>query len=343
MHIRNYLQVCLLFTTFIACRQGADNVQTMAANTGSISPSGEGKAAQQKKPATADIIFQSADGGQTWQDISEGLPVDLLVMRIVPGQNGEVYLGAERGVYRYSPPPAAATWTNELPMNDQVVGVFSGETGLYASWIKSGIFKNLPGRSTWMPMDSPTEDNQFVWSAVETPEGAVLVSNESGIYKTTDEGIKWTHVFRDASPTSLKIENGVLYGVCFNGILRSTDGGNHWDWALEDGGSYKSIHQLDGALVAFMYKEGTWKTRFLSTSNLDTNWQHLAKGLSGMKSINDFEQAGDTIYCSHDGGVSRSDDRGKTWKLLRPAPEDNMMLRLAISGGKVFVVKTAGC
>jgi photosystem II stability/assembly factor-like uncharacterized protein len=337
MHLPSFFQACLILS-FLACQQGAKNAPTLTAHA-VINPAAD---QETRTTAAAGIVFQSADNGESWQDISAGLPEDLLVMRILPGKTGEVYLGAEHGLFRYSPPPATDTWTNEFPMNDMVVGIFSGPTGMYVRWVENGFFKNLPGKADWMPMNDPSA-KKYVWSAVETPEGAVVVCNENGIFKTNDDGESWKQVFREESPYSLHIDNGLLYGVCFGGILRSTDGGDHWDWEMKDDGSYKSIYRLDGALIALVRKEDTWTTRFLSASTLHKNWQHLAAGLSGMRNINDFEQAGDTLYCSHEGGVSRSDNRGKTWQLLLPAPKDNLILRLTLSGGKVFVVKSTGC
>jgi hypothetical protein len=47
-------------------------------------------------------VYQSDDGGANWQDISAGLPPELLVMRILPGKDGEIFLGAQNGVFRYN-------------------------------------------------------------------------------------------------------------------------------------------------------------------------------------------------------------------------------------------------
>jgi photosystem II stability/assembly factor-like uncharacterized protein len=319
-----------------ACQNRIEHPPALAAAHANARPKVE------KQAETREIVYQSDDGGESWQDISAGLPAELLVMRIIPGKDGEVFLGAQNGVFRYNPPPSVETWSNEFPMYDLVIGVFSGPSGLYVSWVENGFFRNIPGKKTWMPMGSPAAQ-QYVWSAVETPEGAMVVCNESGIYKTTDGGESWKLVFQEVAPASLHIENGILYGVCPGGILCSTDGGESWSWRLQDKSSHKSLYRLDGRLTALISKNDACTLAFPNDPNVKPNWPDLAAGLSGIKYINQLEQAGNTLFCSHRGGISRSDNRGKTWRLLMPAPDENTVLRFAVSKGKVFVVKATGC
>ncbi|MEY3249073.1 MAG: hypothetical protein RL742_1116 [Bacteroidota bacterium] len=342
-HVRIMLQTRFLLLPlllFVACQQGADHPTVRAAAQVGAQPTNE------KWLETREIVYQSDDGGANWQDISAGLPPELLVMRILPGKDGEIFLGAQNGVFRYNPPPSVETWSNEFPMYDQVVGVFSGPSGMYVSWVENGFFKNMPGKTAWMPMGSPAE-KQYVWSAVETPAGAVVVCNESGIYKTADGGKTWKPVFQEVAPSNLYIENGILFGVCFGGILRSTDDGETWAWILQDKGSYKSLHLLDGRLTALIRKADACTLTFPGDPNAKPNWPDLSAGLSaglsGIKHINELQQAGNTLFCSHSGGISRSDNRGKTWRLILPAPDENTVLRLAVSKGKIFVVKATGC
>lgn len=328
--------VLLPLLCFAACQNRADHPHALAAAHATSLPANE------KWLETREIVYQSDDGGESWQDISAGLPPELLVMRVLPGKDGEIFLGAQNGVFRYNAPPSVETWSNEFPLYDQVIGVFSGPSGLYVSWVENGFFKNIPGKTSWMPMGSPAE-KQYVWSAVETPAGAVVVCNENGIYKTADGGKTWKLVFQEVAPSNLYIENGILFGVCFSGILRSADGGENWEWVVQDKGSYKSLHLLDGRLTALIRKSDACTLTFPGDPDAKPNWPDLATGLSGIKHINELQQAGNTLFCSHNGGISRSDNRGKTWRLILPAPDENTVLRLAVSKGKIFVVKATGC
>jgi photosystem II stability/assembly factor-like uncharacterized protein len=334
MTLTRFLLLPLL--CFVACQNQANHPLALAAAQHNALPKA------QKWADTREIVYQSDDGGETWQDISAGLPSELLVMRVLPGKDDAIFLGAQNGVFRYNPPPSVETWSNEFPLHDLAIGVFSGPSGMYVSWVENGFFKNIPGKTAWMPMGSPAE-RQYVWSAIETPEGAIVVCNESGIYKTTDGGETWKLVFQEAAPASLYLENGTLYGVCSGGILCSTDGGENWSWRLQDKGSHKSLHRLDGRLTALIRKDEAYTLAFPDESDAKTNWPALAAGLAGIRHINDLEQSGNTLFCSHGGGISRSDNRGKTWRLIMPAPEENTVLRLALSKGQIFVVKSTGC
>ena len=66
------------------------------------------------KSGVANIIFKSADGGQTWQDISEGLPENLQEDVIQRGSffadDSAFYLRVGNGIYQTKPNSAAPFW-----------------------------------------------------------------------------------------------------------------------------------------------------------------------------------------------------------------------------------------
>src|SRR4051812_40300865 len=70
-----------------------------------------------RSPAIANIIFKSADGGQTWQDISKGLPEKLQREGVWSGgllaNNRGLYLRAGNGIYHNEPNSTTPFWTKE--------------------------------------------------------------------------------------------------------------------------------------------------------------------------------------------------------------------------------------
>src|SRR6187399_2561155 len=104
------------------------------------------------KPGVANIVFKSTDGGQTWQDISKGLPENLQE----DGLRGDSIFANDKGLflrvgnelYHSIPNATAPFWTKEI-FADQHSSVTSGiVTNKY--W---GInLKTTNGTSVWSPI-----------------------------------------------------------------------------------------------------------------------------------------------------------------------------------------------
>src|SRR5476649_602566 len=82
----------------------------------------EGKAGEKTTKGTkaghVTIIFRSTDGGQTWQDISEGLPENLQREGVRSdgffANDRGLYLRAGNAVYHSEPNSTTSFWTKEI-------------------------------------------------------------------------------------------------------------------------------------------------------------------------------------------------------------------------------------
>ena len=90
---------------------------------------------EEKLTGIANIIFKSTDGGQTWQDISEGLPEKLQragVWRDGLFANDQgLYLRAGNGVYHNEPNSTTPFWTKEIFPGKQR-NITPGKNGIFA-------------------------------------------------------------------------------------------------------------------------------------------------------------------------------------------------------------------
>jgi photosystem II stability/assembly factor-like uncharacterized protein len=316
----------------------------------------------------ANILFQSADGGKTWQDYSRGLPEKLQINSVF-AQNGEVYLGVNNGTIYHSRNPEKGIWDLEVvggafqsfgsteENENMVTNIFSGRAGLYACVYKGGFFRKKAGSSTWQPMHLALGEN-IIQAVVEKPDGTIFVGCPGGIYKSEDDGKSWKHVFEEGWVNSLVAANGVLIGSGSKGLLRSTDGGEHWNCVLPDEGSVYNTSIIEGRLpvvrdrfaalrVASPRHSEMEPAQLLRTStDGGKTWERMAEMISPMKEMNNLTQVGEYLFCSHRDGISRSSDWGETWELVRPAidPDELWRFKLAGSGKSVFaVVVWGGC
>ncbi len=231
MQIR-MLTLLLFLQSFVACQQNQDEALSLAANIVLQSSSTSHQVPEKIPPFAKSIIFKSSDGGQTWEDISAGLPKNLGVNRVFVGDS-DVFLTAEKVLYHSSTAAAVPIWENEAFLNVEISDMFSGRNGPYISSYKNGFFKEIPGIGVLIPMHDALKD-KTVRAILETPDGTLFVGCESGLYKSTDAGKNWKQVFAEVGINSLVEADGVLISGTYQGLMRSTDGGEHWDWVLTE-------------------------------------------------------------------------------------------------------------
>jgi hypothetical protein len=107
------------------------------------------------KPGVANIVFKSTDGGQTWKDISEGLPEivgykdeGIHIDDFFADDRG-LYLSAGNWIYHNTPNSTASFWSKEILPDDHRSIAPAGKTGVFAyNASKSKFSRNTTGTST---------------------------------------------------------------------------------------------------------------------------------------------------------------------------------------------------
>ncbi len=334
MRIYN-LAFLLFFQSFLSCQQVQENAFSFTDGL----PAGQDVG---KAPApAANIIFQSADGGQTWQDISAGLPAGLQAEGFFAG-DGELYLRAEQGMYRSSTASKAPVWEKELSLDDRGTTVSPGQAGVIAYSNSGRFFQKLNGTGVWLPVFTNFQD-QSVRTIFEASDGTVFVGCDNGIFKSADHGKTWEHVFENGWVIHMVESDGVL--ICTNqqGILRSTDGGEHWDVVLSEGGVGIAVERIEGGFAAITYNTDSKTRRVRISADGGKTWQPIDAGLAPDPLIASIKQVGGYFFCGHPDGIFRSADRGKTWELLLPSIEKKVF-NLSVSGNVIYAVpRDGGC
>jgi photosystem II stability/assembly factor-like uncharacterized protein len=330
----------LLIQSFVACQSVQQNDTPLEANL-SLQTFTDSWLDPEKAilPAT-NIVFQSIDGGQTWQDVSAGLPGGLPVEYFLT-QNGEVILGAESGLYRSKSTASAPIWENERQLMGQFSGVFPGRTGLYAYSNQDGFFQSI-SKGTWMPvfMDMKIQARPFR-TIMETLNGTLFVGTDNGIFKSVDQGKTWKHVYEDGWMIHMVESNGVLLCTNQHGILRSTDNGEHWDLVISEGGVGIAVEVIEGGFAAITYNTESKTRRVRISSDGGKTWQPIDAGLRPHANIASIKQVGKYFFCGHPDGIFRSSDRGKTWQLLL-CSINKKVFNLSVSGQVIYAIPLNG-
>ncbi len=326
----------LLPQSFVACQQMQEQAADLAISSSATAQQSPEKA----PPAAANILFQSSDGGLTWQDVSAGLPNDKPVDCFLV-QNGEVFLGFATELYRSPITSAAPVWEKEFPLIGQISDVFPGRAGRYALSTRNGFFQNIM-KDIWAPVFSDLKGQSFR-TTFETSDGTVFVGCDNGIFKSADHGKTWKHVFEGGWVITMVESGGVLLCTNEQGILRSTDGGEHWDLVISEGGVGIDVAVIEGGFAAITYNTESETRRVRISADGGKTWQPIDAGLPPSANIASIKKVGEYFFCGHPDGIFRSSDRGKTWQLLLPSIEKKVF-NLSVSGNVIYAVpRNGGC
>ena len=312
------------------------------------------------KPGVANIVFKSTDGGQTWQDISKGLPENLQEDGIRGNSffanDKGLFLRVGNGLYHSTPNATAPFWTKEI-FPDEHSSIAPGKSGIFAYNYWGVNLKKTNGTSVWSPIFENFQEPR-IRSVFETAGGTIFIGTDRGLFKTANSGKTWKHVHAGGLVGNLAESNGVLLATSKRRIIRSTDNGENWALVTSEGGVAFDVKQIKGGFAAITSSSES-NTRRVSTSyDGGKTWQPIDAGLqdkvvidSIWRTWNDrprvqaFQtsiiQVGENFFCTHPDGIFRSSDKGKTWKLLLPSVEDKVF-NLFVSGNVIYAIPSKG-
>lgn len=336
------------------------------------------KTIEKTKSAPVAIVLRSADGGQTWQDISEGLPENLRRAGVwshgLFANDRGLYLRTGNGVYHNEPNSTTSFWTKEVVPDGQRE-IAPARNGIFAYNFRGQFLQKINGKSDWLPMYTSFQEQAVrinktvdwmytnykekqVCSVFETTGGTVFIGSNNALFKSTNSGKTWKYVHVSGWVMKMVELNGVLLAASTQGILRSTDDGENWDRVISEGGAGIAVERIDGGFAAIVNNAITQtnsihisldngKTWNAIGEELQPSWSSLLMKKIGLLqsplNISSIKQVGKYLICGRSDGIFRSADMGKTWeKLLLPAIE-NHGFNLSVSGNVIYAIPNKGC
>jgi hypothetical protein len=312
-----------------------------------------------QKPGVANIVFKSTDGGQTWQDISKGLPENLpeegLRGDSIFANDKGLFLRLGNGLYHSMPNAKAPFWTRgDFP--DQYSSIASGKSGMAANNYWGINLKKSDGTNVWSPVFENFHEPR-IREVFETATGAIFIGIDRGFFKTVNNGATWKQVHDGRLVGHLAELDGVLLAISNRRIIRSVDNGENWEFVNSAVGEVFDVKQVNGGFAALTPTSAN--IRGVSTSyDGGKTWQPDDAGRpdkvvidSIFRTWNDrprvqafgtsIIQVGENFICTHPDGIFRSSDKGKTWKLLLPAVEKKAF-SIFFSGSVIYAIPSKG-
>ncbi len=315
------------------------------------------------KSGLVNTVFKSTDGGQTWQDISKGLPENLRK----DGIRGDSIFANDKGLflkvgselYHSTANATAPFWTKEISP-DEHSRIAPGKSGIFAYNYWGVNLKTTNGTSVWSPIFDNSHEPR-IRCVFETAGGTIFLGTDRGLFKTDNSGKTWKHVYAGAYVGHLAESNGVLVAIGMRKIIRSTDNGENWALAISEDSVAFDVKPIKGGFAAITSnsESNTVNTSRLSTSyDGGKTWQPIDAG--GQDKVyadsigrtwddrillkffpTSITQVGENFFCTHPHGIFKSTDKGKTWKLLLPSVKDKVF-NLFGSGNVIYAIPSKG-
>jgi photosystem II stability/assembly factor-like uncharacterized protein len=315
-------------------------------------------------------IMRSTDAGRTWQNISNGLPAEIMIQG-ASADKDVVYLGHSKAhIYTFGKEPQQWQTENlkELFISstseyvNQVTGIFQGSTSIFGYVSQEGIFKKKNGTSHWVPLKTP-ETVLFVQDLVENTEGMIFISSLDGIHMSRNDGKTWERIYNQGWTGSMYLADNTLIASGQNGIVRTIDNGKTWQKVSISEGkpifnfseqthySFKLMtlgHQI-GVLRNDNPQQYAGEGRVQVSDDQGATWKkHPAdEYLRNLKYPTSLLMHKNKLYCSYEDGVIVSADNGKTWKTIltyQNSLENNQAITLLQSGDVLYCITTSvGC
>ena len=314
-------------------------------------------------------VYQSTDGGVTWNKASSGLPGGYTINANLD-TSGNAYLAAAEGVFKA--PPSAGTFQRLGGYN---LGFFASGGHVivtptdvpYAMTFNLGVFKfdgtNWVAKNAGLP--NMARNGSQLRSDPNNANGLYLGTNRNGIYYSADGGDTWTARSTGLTGSALQIihmATGSAYTLVgtSGGIYKTTDSGANWtrvtfpakspanvelpiDHIRIDAGNgniYAAVYETDATGASYP-GNGIWK----STDGGATWTQSLAG-----KQVHEVQVArassGATLYAgvwdAVGGGAMQSTDDAATWTPINTGLTTNYLANFGIRSGALSGVMTYG-
>ncbi len=259
-------------------------------------------------------VYRSADDGQSWNEVHEGLHDYSNLRCLVTSPDGNLYAGTEHGLFRtensgdqWDLIGLPGSWINSLnyPAADYLFA------GTFWEFDVGQLFRSPDDGDTWVKADAGL-NGAIVGDIISLTGGGLLAGTSMGLFRSDDGGLNWDLDSLEGYwiPILQELPDGLIYiaAVDFYGsgesvFIVSEDGGVTWK-----------------ALAYFPATTFTSNGEYLfvgaenevhRSGDQGLNWTSVT--LPGLVLKLEFGTDGSLIACTREG-VYRSDDDGLTWQ-----------------------------
>lgn len=311
------------------------------------------------EPVATNVLFQSNDGGQTWQDISQSLPEHEQLEDFFAGES-DLYMRVNNVMYRSKSNLKTPVWEKENSLEQRNASIAFNRSGVMAYNYEGQVYQKKSSTGSWLPVY--THFRKYTMRTIfEAADGTVFLGSDQGLFKSSDQGKNWKQIQHGGWVMEIVEAEGVLIATGQGGIIRSSDKGEHWESVISEGGVGIAVERIDGGFAAVSYSTITKSRRIRISLDHGKTWQAIDEKLAPSMNISSIKQVGKYLVVGHPDGIFRSSDMGKTWNMVQsgvdraipifrtasnvaPSHDNRRVFKIYVSGPVLYAVaRNAGC
>lgn len=301
--------------------------------------------------STASGIYKSSDAGETWQPLNTGIQQNPIVS-LLSLKNGLVFAMTHSGNIFKSADNGLSWSAAGVPVNNVSSGLSlqADQIGNLYAIVNNKIYSSTDNGTNWNRLARPR--HQSVNMAVNPKMLLVanstlyLVSSNSGVYETMNNGQSWQHIRAGlgmGSVSSLAFINATktLYAYASSYGLSSYVA-NNWQ-KNTTAPTFYNILQLATVPSMPSVLLASANSGIYMTSNSGNNWTALNNGLPTSPKITNLLTDGAAWIASSNSyaGAYLSTDQGKTWVAANNGLNQNAIISALAENSNFIFAGTA--
>lgn len=213
-------------------------------------------------------IYISHDRGINWQKSDNGFPTDDVVTALVFKGN-LVFAGTDKHGVMVS--TRAEKWHQShegLPNGVRIISMLEYSGMIFAGTYAHGIYVSRDDGESWYVSNNGLPN--LTVRALSSSGRFLFAGTNSGIYKSSDNGTRWTICLEGPLTAPLQINNFALdrsgiYAATNRGVIHSTDKGQTWQ-SIFDKGAISRLKIQDNEVCILDYSGVVFRTSVSTTS-----------------------------------------------------------------------------
>lgn len=264
-----------------------------------------------------DGLHRSVDDGETWVELENYPGIECWAFAF--NDSGHVFAadGDWGGTFRSK--DNGENW--EMLTDYGAVALSVNKKGYVYAGRWDGLYRSKDNGENWELLNNGLPE--LIIPCIEYDKsGGIYVGtgyyeNGDGVYYSNNDGDSWIHLgLADTIVQSVMVtdENEIYAGTLDDGVLVSSDFGQHWQ-KINEGLLNKNVFRLKRNSSGCFYTGSETHGGIFRSTDKGNSWQQVGLPTSVVTSI-DFTPNGRFLFASTWGGIHRLDLQSMSWKNL---------------------------
>lgn len=200
-------------------------------------------------------VFRSNDGGQTWENINQGLDKlnDMTVNTFLTIED-HVFIATGSALYKSI--NDGENWTLLFdPGVNKSVQAFDFDKGLMAIGINGdGVYISEDTAKTWTKASTDGLKTDTSYGALKIVGDSIMIGTAVGeVFLTKDKGVQWNEISPGGNVYNIDdidFIDGSFFITSYNTVMKTNDLGDSWGFFVDGttGNAFKEIYEANGKM-----------------------------------------------------------------------------------------------